>query len=190
MNQHTDPPTESTQPGRLRWQVTVFQLLFGAMAVGLGGFISAEPTLLLDRRDDGRLECRYALNAYGWFPTMTASIDDLVHYEVTQSQQRGSRGTRSSGAGSTTTRYNLRLVGRDGSEFSVGQTWSLTELDRMMEGGRSGPSHQERITAGPARRYGGLALGAFGLLLLAGAIWNIVLMAIGLGSPTAVTHQG
>jgi hypothetical protein len=43
MNQHTDPPTESTQPGRLRWQVTVFQLLFGApsgtsplMATGLG----------------------------------------------------------------------------------------------------------------------------------------------------------
>lgn len=190
VDRDTDPPTESMQPRRLRWQVTLFQLLFGVMAVGLGGFISAEPTLSLDRRDDGRLECRYSLNAYGWFPAMTASIDDLVHYEVTQSQQRGSPGTRSSGAGWMTTRSNLRLVGRDGSEFAVGQTWSLMELDRMIEGSRGGPPYQERITAGSARRYGGLALGAFGLLLFTGAIWNIFLMATRPGSATAVIHQG
>jgi hypothetical protein len=153
------------------------------MAVALGGFLSAEPALSLDRREDRRLECRYALNAYGRFPAFRYSVDDLVRYEVTESVSSALRGTGSSAGGRPSTSYNLTLWGRDGSSFSVGQSWSLTALDRMIEGGGA-RSHEERISAGRARRYGGWALGAFGLLLLSGAGWNGFLMASGLRSPT------
>lgn len=186
MDEDTSRRTASAQPGRPRWQITLFQLLFGLMAVSLGGLISAEPSLSLDRHDDGRLESRYALNAYGRFPTMTASVDDLVSYEVTQGELSGLSGRGSSGVPWNPTRSTLHMVGRNGSRFAVGQTWSLSDLDRMIAGEGS-PSHHERIVAGSARRYGGLALGAFGLLLLAGAIWNIVLMGTGIGSPTATS---
>lgn len=189
MNQRAEPRTDATQAGRPRWQVAIFQLLFGAMAVTLGGFISAEPTLSLDRRDDGRLECRYALNAYGRIPAMTASVDDLVRYSVTEGRVSGTRGTSSSSA-SVATRYHLRLTGRDGSSFAVGQTWSLAGLDRMIDGSSDDRSHRERIAAGSGRKYGGLALGAFGLLLLAGAIWNLFLMITGLGSARAAIDPG
>lgn len=181
------PRSEPARLGTARWRITVYQILFGAMAVALGGFISAEPMLSLDRQADGRLECRYALNAYGRIAALEHSVDDLVRYEVTEGRMSGLRGTGSSGAGRASTSHDLTLWGRDGSSFSVGQSWSLTALDRMIEGGSAEPSHEQRVTAGRARRYGGWALGAFGLLLLSGAVWNGFLMVVGLRSPTERT---
>ena len=74
----TDPtsPTDAEKPGPPRWQVTIYQLLFGVMAVGFGGLISAEPTLRLERQEDGRVEAWYALEAYGSADT---SPDDAPH---------------------------------------------------------------------------------------------------------------
>ena len=86
----TEPAPSET--GRPRWQIAIFQLLFGSMAVALGGLISAEPTLSLERREDGRLACRYALDAFGWLPTLTASLDDLVRYEVSVGEASGTQG--------------------------------------------------------------------------------------------------
>lgn len=180
----TIPENPDEKPAPPRWQVTAFQLLFGAMAVALGGFISAEPTLSLDRGEDGRLVCRYALNAYGRFPALEHSVDDLIRYEVTESRSSGVRATGSSSSGRGSTSYTLTVWGRDGSHFSVGQSWSLTALDGMIDGSHEERSSRQRITAGGARRYGGLGLGTFGLLLLAGAVWNGFLIVTRFASPT------
>jgi hypothetical protein len=163
-----------------RWRATLFQWLFGTMAVALGGFISAEPTLHLERLANGRLECNYALNAYGRISALRATVTDLARYEVSSAIARGPRG-QSSGAGSLSETHTLVLVGREGDRMSVGQAFDLLALDRMLEGRSESPIHWERIRAGRARRYGGWALGAFGLLLLSGALWNLVLMLTGQG---------
>lgn len=183
MNPQATPQPETGKLGPPRWQVTVYQVLFGAMAVTFGGLISAEPTLLLERQDEGRIEAWYALEAYGRVPTLRYAVRDLVRYEVVRSEESGSRGTRSSGAAAPRTSYNLVLRDRDGSSFAVGQAFDLLPIDRMLEGRHPERAHQERIAAGNARRRGGWGLGAFGLLLLAGAAWNLWLMATGLGSP-------
>jgi hypothetical protein len=176
------PPTETGKYGPPRWQVTIYQVLFGIMAVALGGFISAEPTLYLERQEDGRVEAWYALEAYGRFPTLRNAVWDLVRYEVTQSESRGTGGS-SSGSWRSRTTYTLVLWDRDGSSFGVGQTWDLLAIGKMIDGSHKEPWHEQRITAGKARRYGGWSLGGFGLLLLSGAVWNVFLMGTGLGSP-------
>ncbi|MDA8017657.1 MAG: hypothetical protein MPN21_09440 [Thermoanaerobaculia bacterium] len=168
---------QSANPPRVSLKVVMAQLFFGMFAIATSGWLTAEPTLTLHRQADGRLTCDYSFNAFGRVPAVTRHLDDLVDYDVTESQtQLPARPHESHGRVHSSS--NLVLQGRDGSSFAIGNAFSLAEIDQMLESRADSSPRELKIAAGKGRLVGGWTLAGFGSFLLLGAIWNSLVLLL------------